>query len=1020
MARLGQFRRDTLANWKATNPILADGEFGLVASDSTNPHKYTYWICGDGISTFSQLPMSDMASGVGITGITSELGEDGSLAMSQKEVTNIYRKFLSDKSFSGLVNIDENYLFNLSEGQVNGEYKKDINFDTAWIQIFDSSKITITGAIITRVLFFKDINIIFENLISTTTSITNVNIPEETKLCLLTLRKSDNPNGYNDIRIIQDGAGVNKKELNEFDTNLNNLILNDKYSFLLDRSFSNSPNIDKGYFFNITNEVNRYEKSDVLSSAWIQIFNNSKYLEISGAIHVRTLFFSSFNFDSYIGNNVTTKSLIPTNAKMALITLRDSDNPDGYLNLKVKQLGSGASKFELEEVLKKLLPDSSFSNIPNIHYNHLYNIPTEGDSSYIENDNFDTAWIRIFESEGTISATGATILSYRYFTNLIPTVESYIPGNSINIPSNAKLCLLTMRKSDNPDGYLNLKVKQLGSGVIRKEIPKFINKIIGKNLINSDDLLYGVTYSSSTGLIESEYGILSNKIRLRPGIYTLQGLRPYRSVQTSARILCYNDKDEMVRADLITLDADTGIGYYNLKVGGTINNSYISYWRLVLQFSQDVLFDVNKAQFEFNNQATSFEKCKTKPFLNPNYLYTPRTCFMTGASSSMPGNGYFENACERLGFKAINRAISGDSVMMHATMAWRGTLYTQEELENIDIFVTSHIHNYNVNYEGKEFKKVESFYGFYTISGVFNANSLYILDKYFISPNDINLLVSTIAGDSTTPYVLFFNKDNEFLGYDIVLDGQSGPISIIDREIVIPENTDYILIKRLASFEQTKLRGKTTILCNTVEEYELKGYDENNNLLTVPLDKENPNHRIVPYGGGGAPGPATPNALYDERYSAGYDYLLKKYAKDCYDLRLNPNSKWYGTKSGKPCIIVCTTQWHDGYVRFNESVKKMAKKHGAIVADIANNIGFSYLQTNPNDENSIRWSALHCNNADFSSGNDTEDIYIDGVLYSNMGWHPTRDFDCYIQQKRGNILAETLKLASYNLSMYDL
>lgn len=295
-----------------------------------------------------------------------------------------------------------------------------------------------------------------------------------------------------------------------------------------------------------------------------------------------------------------------------------------------------------------------------------------------------------------------------------------------------------------------------------------------------------------------------------------------------------------------------------------------------------------------------------------------------------------------------------------------------------------------------------------------------MLDKYFISPNDTNLLVSTIAGNSTTPCVLFFNKNNEFLGYDIVLDGQSGPISIIDREITIPENTDYILIKRLASFKQTKLRSKTTILCNTVEEYESKGYDENNNLLTVPLDKENPNHRIVPYGGGGASGPATPNPIFDERYSAGYDYLLKKYAEDCYNLRLNPDSKWYGTKSGKPCIIVCTTQWHDGYVRFNESVKKMAKKHGAIVSDIANNIGFSYLQTNPNDENSIRWSALHCNNANFGGSNDTENIYIDGVLYSNMGWHPTRDFDCYIQQKRGNILAETLKLASYNLSMYDL
>lgn len=86
MARLGQFRRDTLANWQSQNPILADGEFALVASDSENPHKYNYWVCGNGTSTFTQLPMAEMASGVGITGITSELGFSESLAMSQKGI----------------------------------------------------------------------------------------------------------------------------------------------------------------------------------------------------------------------------------------------------------------------------------------------------------------------------------------------------------------------------------------------------------------------------------------------------------------------------------------------------------------------------------------------------------------------------------------------------------------------------------------------------------------------------------------------------------------------------------------------------------------------------------------------------------------------------------------------------------------------------------------------------------------------------------------------------------------------
>lgn len=55
MARLGQFRRDTYENWMAENPILADGEFFLVAMDSSKPREYNKYGCGDGTSTFSEL-----------------------------------------------------------------------------------------------------------------------------------------------------------------------------------------------------------------------------------------------------------------------------------------------------------------------------------------------------------------------------------------------------------------------------------------------------------------------------------------------------------------------------------------------------------------------------------------------------------------------------------------------------------------------------------------------------------------------------------------------------------------------------------------------------------------------------------------------------------------------------------------------------------------------------------------------------------------------------------------------------
>lgn len=81
MARLGQFRRDTEINWLSQNPILADGEFILVATDSANPRSYNKWKCGNGTSTFKELKYQQDFESVGFTGeisndITSSLYPD--------------------------------------------------------------------------------------------------------------------------------------------------------------------------------------------------------------------------------------------------------------------------------------------------------------------------------------------------------------------------------------------------------------------------------------------------------------------------------------------------------------------------------------------------------------------------------------------------------------------------------------------------------------------------------------------------------------------------------------------------------------------------------------------------------------------------------------------------------------------------------------------------------------------------------------------------------------------------------
>lgn len=946
---------------------------------------------------------------------------------------DLKRLFLVDKSIIGIPNIDYDHIYNIPAGGAPGSYIDNNTFDTGWAIVpIDSGYMSVSGANITRVLFFSDINPVAANLINTfTTNFQLIPIPATAKLALITLNKANNPEGYKNLRVSQPGAAATRSDVSLL-----------KQRLYKNRSFSGKVDIDANMLVNIISGNVNYIPDTAFDVAFVDIFDKSKYLEITGATIVRVSFFSDYeiNTANYISNTTNYITTIPSNAVMATITLRKTDNTDGYNNLRVNQNGAAPSSLRLLQNTGELFTEKS------LFFNRSGNPKTT--TAYLTTTGFlpITGKDDIVVKGANNASVPAITFWDAHYKFIAPIAQTEQATNRVytvaaaDIPAGAKYIRCTRNENENSDAtnsyIVGVNIAALLS-MRENIIPEFKQVITGKNLINPANLLRGITYSASTGLITSADGILSNKLRLSPGTYTIKGVAPYANVQTTVRILRFNDKNEMVYADAITLDANKE-GHYTVTAGtsGVGGNGYIDYWRIVLQFDTNVLFDPTVVQFEKNSVATDFEPCQTKLIENPAYNLTPRMAFMTGASSSMPGNGYFETACELLGFKHRNEAISGDSVMMHATRAWRGLtyeadgrmtnnydsagnfvgLYTFEELENIDIFVTSHIHNYDVAFEGKVFEKVETTFGYYSVTGVFFPSGAWALDKYNLSPNDTKLIVNTFTSESTTPHALFFDRNNNFISGDIIFDPAVSNTPIIDREIDVPENAAYVLIKRMYfPGSITKVRGVGYgILQKTVAEYEAKGYDASNNPLTVPMDKTDLTQRIVPYGGLGAPGAQVPNNLYDERYAAGYDYLLKKYALDCYNLRLNPDSKYYGTKSGKPVIIVCTTQWHDGYVRFNDSVKIMAKRHGAIVCDVANNVGFSYLQTDPTNDDSIRWGALHCNNAAIGSGNDTETIPIHGVMYTGMGWHPTRQWDCYIQMKRAQILAETMRLATYN------
>ena len=130
-------------------------------------------------------------------------------------------------------------------------------------------------------------------------------------------------------------------------------------------------------------------------------------------------------------------------------------------------------------------------------------------------------------------------------------------------------------------------------------------------------------------------------------------------------------------------------------------------------------------------------------------------------------------------------------------------------------------------------------------------------------------------------------------------------------------------------------------------------------------------------------------------YAAAYDYVIKRYMSECYNLKDNRKSKYYGTKSGKPAVIVLCTDWHDARVTYNTSIKKLAEKWGLPIIEFNKYIGFSKKQLHPATQE--QESLLYAK--------DTQTI--DGTKY---GWHPLRGEDKYIQQRMAAIFINLMQI----------
>lgn len=113
--------------------------------------------------------------------------------------------------------------------------------------------------------------------------------------------------------------------------------------------------------------------------------------------------------------------------------------------------------------------DMAYSGYLPVDLGHIYSHES-GTGHYVAHNLWDAITLRIYNPTGKLEVTGANVAHFVFFDE--PRIkDTYLQSNTTGIiPAGAKLCVMDMRKADNPDGYANLRVRQYASGADRNEV----------------------------------------------------------------------------------------------------------------------------------------------------------------------------------------------------------------------------------------------------------------------------------------------------------------------------------------------------------------------------------------------------------------------------------------------------------------------------------------------------------------------------------------------------------------------
>lgn len=414
--------------------------------------------------------------------------------------------------------------------------------------------------------------------------------------------------------------------------------------------------LDRGHYCSFTESgaFDGYKSSATYDSVWVNILEGATLISFTGAVTgstgARISYFSDMipSVANYLGYNRTGK--IRKGAKLAIITFAAEDNPDGYDNISVTQNLDFLKKSYFDSIFENYLKSTPFGknliNPDNLLSGYQTNngkvsANASGIMSnkieLVHGQNYTLSGIPYYSTTGKVYyalySYNDSVLGIKSVSISDPDQTGYGQGTFTFDSKGGQVAYIRICLQSSTSAQFNPSIAQLEAGdtatsyaayvgMTSLDVEKFnavdsdyfnslFDKYIrsvpsGKNLLNPNAFISG--YYSGGRIVESENGVLSNKLYLKNGQkYTFQGV-PYYRTTGKAYYGAFDSDGNLISVVKLKVSDPEETGYGTGTFAFYSNNGLISYIRICLQAVTSASLDVNAVQLEAGEEATSIEE----------------------------------------------------------------------------------------------------------------------------------------------------------------------------------------------------------------------------------------------------------------------------------------------------------------------------------------------------------------------------------------------------------------------------